>query len=317
MEVPEDFPLVPYWDAVRRGEEFANKALSREQIADWWNSRESALARCMKAKGFLFFPRAPHDTTEENQESVELDRDYLPVPKLPLTRAETQAVGYGVQRKVVEESEAPDENIGYIDSLSGKEKSAYYVALQGVDITAPNYDPYSQPEESGGCVGKIERDYPDPGDVKADRNVLEQHGDIVSDMAVMTRGGSIYEDKQVVKLNREWRSCMSDKGFAPDNPAREGDRWDGPLQAYMRAMLTDPSGKVAEIIDDSPPLPDDQERLVGSDAERNIALLDFECRAETDYLNRFMDAQRKWEQDFVDANRKALDAMRDFVDGFS
>ena len=317
-KAPEDFPLVPYWDAVRRGDEVANAIVSQEQLTKWWNTRESALVSCMKNKGFMFFPRPVHDTTKENEESVALDRDYLPIPVLPETRAEVEAVGYGVEPKVVEEkTDPPDKNIEYADSLSAKKASAYYIALEGVDITAPGYDPYNQPEELGGCGGKIERDYPTPGNDEADRNILLQHGDIVSDMASLTRSGQIYKDKQIVKLNRQWRSCMAGKGFAPDDPAREGGYWDGPYQAYMRAIHTDPSGKVGKITDDSHPLPDDQSRLVGSAAERKVALQDFDCREETNYLQTFTKTQRQQEQDFVNKNRKALDAMRTFVNNLS
>jgi hypothetical protein len=323
MEVPGDFPLVQYWDAVRRGEEFADTLVSYDDIKSWYKAREDAKASCMKSKGFLYFPNYYWQSDgSESSASADagyyLSRDYLELPRLPQTRVETQDIGYGIHRpeSAVFEDE-PDKNQEYIESLSAEAKSAYSIASVGVDRTAPDYDPYNQPDEMGGCSGQAERDFPDPGDAHNDRNVLEQHSDIVADMAERTKHGLIFHEKTVITLNREWRSCMAGKGFELNDWGQEGNRFDGPFQAFLRAMATDPSGKVGQATDASPTLPDEQSRLVGSQVEREIALLDFDCRAETDYLNRFMDAQRKWEQDFVDANRKALDSMKAFVDGFS
>jgi hypothetical protein len=314
--VPDDFPMVVYWDAARRGEEFAHGAVSQAELAAWSESKETALAACMKSKGFLYFPRPWDDQTAENARAEAMDRDYLPVPKLPETRAEVQAVGYGVHKKFVEEPDEPaDKNTEYVDSLSVKERSAYYIALYDVDITAANYDPWTM-EPSGGCGVRIERDYPAPRNAKTDRNILDYHSDILSEMTDLSLTSSIYQEKPVIKLNRQWRSCMAGKGFALDNGHKEGSHWDGPIQAYMRAVLTDPAGNVVEPTDDKDS-PDEQSRLVGSDAERKIALLDFDCRVETDYLPVFIDIQRKREQDFVKANRKALDNMRAFVDGLA
>ncbi|MDR1237324.1 MAG: hypothetical protein LBK28_03695 [Propionibacteriaceae bacterium] len=319
-DVPDDFPMVPYWDAVRRGEEFNDALVSDAEIVEWQLAREASLANCMKRKGFLYFPNDRQNSASADESPDDADyyrsRDSLFIPRLPATRAEVQAVGYGVQRKKVAEPVVTDKNQEYIDSLSAKEKSAYSIANVGVDRTAPDYDPYSQPEETGGCFGQMERDFPDPGDTHVEHNILEQHGDIVSEMTVRDRGGIVFGEKPMIKLNREWRTCMAGKDFPIDN-LEEGRLWDGPVQAYMLAIRTDPSGKVGIITDDPNATPDEQSRLIGSATERELALLDFDCRTETDYLHRFTEIQRKWEQSFVDANRKALDKMRAFVDGLA
>jgi hypothetical protein len=53
----------------------------------------------------------------------------------------------------------------------------------------------------------------------------------------------------------------------------------------------------------------DQRSLVGSPAEAEIALADFDCRAETDYEARFAAIQLELEQEFVDQNRPRLELM--------
>jgi hypothetical protein len=316
-EAPADFPLVPYWDAARRGTELFEGISSDEALKDWHDRRQDALAGCMKGKGFLYFPSEWLGGSEDGLNAGYFnDRDFLGFPRLPETRGEVQAVGYGVQpKRQPDGSELPDKNQEYFDSLDAKAKGAYSVAYVGVDNTAPDYDPYQNPdEELGGCLGQVEKDFPDLGDAHAARNVREHHGDVIADMTILARHGGIFEEKEMMALNRQWRSCMAGTGIVTDEPKREGNSWDGPLQAFMLAVRTDPSGAVGLITDSTP---DDQSRLVGSAAEREVALLDFDCRAETDYEQRFTAIQRRREQDFVDANRKALDSMMAFVEGLS
>ncbi|MEA5052608.1 MAG: hypothetical protein VB093_04070 [Propionicimonas sp.] len=308
-DVPEDFPLVPYWGAIRRGKQWVSNTVS-EDVRINWESREAAVAGCMKDRGFLYDPRPW--TTGSSAPDVE-DRDYLAVPRLPASRAEVQASGYGVEPRPADRPEQTDENQAYIDSLTKSELSAYLIAMYGVDTTAQDHDPYNQPEELGGCLGDAERTYPDPAGAHADRDVLVRFGDLVTHVTMQTRHGRVFEQQEIISLNREWRQCMAKAGFAIDD-LPEGRPWDGPIQAYVRAQMTSPSGDVAEAGEGDTSVPDDQTRLVGSDPERQIALRDFDCREKTDYLSRFMQVQRELEQAFVDANRKELDKMVALVD---
>ncbi len=315
--VPDGFPLVQYWAAIRRWDEIVISSVDPQERAQWWNTREAALARCMKTEGFLFSPRPVHDTTLDDEETLALDRDYMHIPYLAVNRSDVEAVGYGIEAKVEEESLEADPNQAYAEKLDAKARSAYYIALDGVDHSAPDYDPFAPRDESAGCAAKIDREYPDPWTASPARDMYSRHGDLLSDMTGLTRGGDIFREEPVIRLHREWRSCMARRGFRPDNPAREGSSWDGPYQAFIRARLTDPSGTVGVITDDPSALPDEQNRLVGSVPEREIALLDFDCRQETEYLAVFSQAQLSMEQDFVTANRKELDSLVAFVEGLS
>ena len=308
---------MPYWAAVRRGDEIAISTVDQEERAHWWDAREAALAACMKKEGFLFFPRPVHDTTADNQETLDLDRDYMHIPYLATSRHEVEAVGYGIEPKPGEESPEGDPNETYVAKLDAKSRGAYYIALDGRDHTATDYDPFGPRDESAGCAAKIDREYPERSRATRSRDMYSSYGDLISYMASLTRGDDIFRKKEVISLNREWRSCMARKGFGPDNPAREGSLWDGPYQAFGRARLIDPSGSVGVMTDDPSALPDEQSRLIGSLPEREIALLDFDCRDQTDYLAVFSGVQLRMEQDFVKANRKELDSLLAFVEGLS
>lgn len=313
---PADFPMVPYWAAVRRGDEVVIASVDLQELGDRWSSREAALVRCMKREGFDFWPRVFHDPGADNDEQLTLDRDYLHIPYLASHRSEVQAAGYGVEASQNASSPEVDPNEAYVESLDAETRSAYYVALDGFDISDPDHDPFTSRDESGGCAATIAREYPEPQAV-GDRDMYSRHGDLLSDMASLTRGDDIFSDARVIALNCAWRACMTGKGYVPDDPASEASPWAGPYQAVARARLTDPSGTLGTISEDMSALPDEQSRLVGSGPERDIALLDFECRQETDYLAVFAAAQRRLEQDFVTENRKELDSLLAFVDGLS
>lgn len=314
-DVPDDFPLVRYWDAVRQGIDFVQSLTDSDAVVEWWDSREADIAKCLKEEGFLYFPRR-RAVTENHPETAPFPQDYLAIPRLANTRNEVQELGYGIEPPEVELLEEPNLNQEYVDSLSPPERSAYYLVLVGVDITDPDYDPYTH-TELGGCLGSAERAYPDPAEMNSALDVLVHHGDIITEMTIFTRHGTMFRDPAVLRLNREWRNCMSRHGFELDLPSREGSYWDGPLQAYMRAIRTGISGETSDTTAETAALPDDQTRLIGSAVEREIALLDFDCREEVNYMAAFTEAQRVKEQAFVDLNRKLLEEMRSFVDALS
>jgi hypothetical protein len=131
----------------------------------------------------------------------------------------------------------------------------------------------------------------------------------------MTR--SVDADARTVELNREWRSCMAEQGHAMESfrgDSEEGGLLDGPEGAFLMATRTSPDGSVASLSTDEAKLSVNQESLVGSQAEIDIAVADFDCRADTDYLARLTEIQRSMEQDFVNKRKKALDQLVAYVD---
>jgi hypothetical protein len=53
-----------------------------------------------------------------------------------------------------------------------------------------------------------------------------------------------------------------------------------------------------------------EEPLKAYPAQIEVALIDFDCREQVDYMDRLMEVVRDVEQKFLDENRAALEAMK-------
>ncbi|MCL2784832.1 MAG: hypothetical protein FWD55_05235 [Propionibacteriaceae bacterium] len=60
--------------------------------------------------------------------------------------------------------------------------------------------------------------------------------------------------------------------------------------------------------------PEEERSLLGTQAEVQIALADFDCREESNYLERYLAIQIDLESAFVDQHRAQLDEMLAFAD---
>jgi hypothetical protein len=80
-----------------------------------------------------------------------------------------------------------------------------------------------------------------------------------------------------------------------------------PTQAKVRASATGADGTVRDPAADFASLPADQQRLIGSDAEIAVAVDDFECRQETNYLETYIGMVRSAQEQFIQDNQTTLD----------
>jgi hypothetical protein len=119
----------------------------------------------------------------------------------------------------------------------------------------------------------------------------------------------VFQAPEGLALAEEWNSCMLDGGVDVAVPDSYGPvQRPGPLQAYDLALATRADGTVARPSRDTPTreIPADSRYLVGSEAERAIALADLGCRERTDYTARLTDVVEGLQRAFVAAHADEL-----------
>ncbi|GIG40442.1 hypothetical protein [Cellulomonas phragmiteti] len=301
LRVGRDLPFSPYADAIATVLGPDGTAQNEEEFL----AREQVVADCMKREGFDYTPR-PYVKSEDVAAGWAEGVVFLPV--LPEDRAVVEQIGYGVddvqeQERLLESAETPDENDAYLAGLSPSAQDAYVLALSGQD--GPD-DP--APDPGGGCVGEALREVADGGHVPA---AADEFAPLIVAMRRVAQE-AVYDDPRTVALNEEWTGCMLDAGFDVAPPESSAASWPaGPLQAYDLAVVTAADGSVERPGRDTPTneIPLERRYLVGSDAERAVALADFDCRASTDYVERFVTVLADLESDFVATQGAALEQL--------
>jgi hypothetical protein len=111
----------------------------------------------------------------------------------------------------------------------------------------------------------------------------------------------------VVGLNAEWESCMTTKGytFEEEDPVR------GPMLALYRAVRTKPDGTVGPLRYGvlTTDIPAEEDSLLGTEPEREVALADFDCRGETDYMTRLNAIRVSLDETFIAEHQGELDRL--------
>jgi hypothetical protein len=85
-----------------------------------------------------------------------------------------------------------------------------------------------------------------------------------------------------------------------------------PLAERRAAFETDPDGDRVDYdayAEDPESTPLDQRSLVGSQVEIDVAVADFECRQETDYMDRLISRMREIQDEHLAEHQKELDAF--------
>ncbi|MCW5952038.1 MAG: hypothetical protein KIT69_07250 [Propionibacteriaceae bacterium] len=310
---PADLPLTPYWDAIRKAEEYEDHVVASSAYGTWLDKREKYLATCMAKEGFDYFPwrngwDGPEPGSEAEARYVTRTHNRLRIPTLDPDRAVVAQVGYGLRS--AEDYVAGEDpgliddprNVPYVESLSEGERKRYQAELGGCQALFQRKDPI--PEQS------YEKDF-----------IRERFGDLLSDLIGFHSLGAkddIEADPRIIQLNSEWRACVVPSGLSIEQARGRAKRpgpWDGPMEAMQIAFRTGADGVAADPGDyDLERV--DQQSLIGSDPEIRIALIDYDCRAATDYLDRFVAVQREREQKFIETNREQLDKLMAYIDSY-
>ncbi|MDR2372671.1 MAG: hypothetical protein LBD77_00920 [Bifidobacteriaceae bacterium] len=248
------------------------------------------------------------------------------VPWLAGSRELVEEHGYGLSEPADflpgMMSDAERKNLEYVESLSPEGQGEYSRAMTGGE------DAYSAAAGDGGCVVQADLLYgalesaaewddswyvePVQGMVAALETLT---GSTVAqvDFETMTAiPAQVERDQRLKELDAEWASCMRRSGLS-----RGAELWSaseplGPVAAFGLAISTGADGSVlpqSDKIYQAGEIPADQQSLIGSQYEVEIAVADFDCRAETDYLVRYTKIQFDLETDYVAAHREELEKL--------
>ncbi|MDR0365732.1 MAG: hypothetical protein LBH68_02730 [Bifidobacteriaceae bacterium] len=300
----------PYLDGPRYDEE----ALQAE-VAERHRLTEALIAECMAAEGFDYYPTEPVDYGMHFTQSFEQDQIFVPL--LPSDRTLVEQHGYGLQSPLdpaqwgaPPSSPGEIKNSEYYETLSETARSAYNIALMGFDgVTTTPYNPVGI-----GCRGKSWDKYPEADIEDPTAAFTETFSSLIFEFLQVT-DVDVALDSRVVSLNQDWHSCMLTKGVDVSEQAAEGIsiawmRTPSPALAFALAETEGAKSVLGAAANGADPLTMDQNRqLVGSPEEIRIALADFDCREQTNYLATAIEVQLELEAAFVARNKTALDQM--------
>ena len=317
---PDDMPLVPYFEAIRKAKDQEAAQVSESDQRKWWQQREAFLGQCMGKAGFEYFPRSYDQPSSAARSEFETRkalryRDTLPIPALDDDRAVVASVGYGLSSppgQIVDQLASADpKNADYIASLSRQRHDEYDIAMNG----QTSHDARSNPMTKG-CYWESEKRYPEPDASSFNNQIAFTFMDVIPGILNFTDDASIETDSRVVALNDQWRACMAREGFDfAAFRARQTDGtgpFDGPQAAILLASLTGDDGTVAAY---PPPsdAPAGQGALTGSAPQRRVALADYDCRQAVGYTQELIDVQRDLERKFVTKHQARLDDLLSYV----
>ncbi len=284
------------------GEDPAYQAEVAQRSEDIGN----AIAACMAAQGFTYVPSPPQLSTPAELTSLDMNLRYLPVPYLPDDRETVVREGYGVI-PIVEELAAAqgvtvgDPNADDTSTLSPAEFKAYQMALFG---------DYNDPAgtSSSSCSGKVSAQFPEMPISDKQRDFDAEFGGLKTAASVLAGGDALESDPRTSQLDAEWESCMAGKGYRLEKLDYEH----GPGLAFGLAMRTRPDGTVGPSHDTPVPLaeiPHEERSLLGTEPEREVAVADFDCRVETDYMARLTDIRVSLDEKFIAEHQAELDRL--------
>jgi hypothetical protein len=159
---PLDMPLSEYWQALQH--EWEVMSVSKLEKKKWERNFETAVAECMKGRGFEYFPTVEESDDSEYSESPSsvMMAHLLPVPDLDPERELVVQRGYGVDTaRYDKQALEKNKNAQYVRSLSRKSLDRYVEALRGVK---PD-DESGDDDLPGSCRAIAYETYPDPEDI--------------------------------------------------------------------------------------------------------------------------------------------------------
>jgi hypothetical protein len=81
--------------------------------------------------------------------------------------------------------------------------------------------------------------------------------------------------------------------------------------ALSIALMTHPDGTLGAVEDGTPvnQIPVEESSLLGTEAERVVALADFDCRVATDYISHLTTIRVDLDNAYLRTNQEALDRL--------
>ncbi|MDR2373049.1 MAG: hypothetical protein LBD77_02870 [Bifidobacteriaceae bacterium] len=308
----------------------------------WEVKQEEFIAGCMKEAGFEYYPSGV-DPAEGGESDISLGEDgRLWVAWLPDDLAEVERYGYGywvpgdsMAVQVADESVEPDANSVYVAALSPSAAQAYRVALMGAELAAydlADFESVAVPD-MGGCMGAANEAHPYPVAQEMEESPTALYKDLLDLMYDQARdlySQTFLRRAEVDALNDEWWDCFEldfpgarplpdprlDPAFVAEQMANNGE-FNGPSYAWDMAISTNAEGEHFNPGPEGKQAPAEFASLTGTPREIAIAVADYRCRQETDYVDRLLALQRQAHEQFIAAHQTDLEqmaaAMEDYI----
>ena len=269
---------------------------------------EETVAGCMAEQGFEYTP------VDYSQASFTMTPDDLDVEWGSREFAEKYGYGattdpWGNEDALAAPSgeEFVDPNQDYVMSMSETEQAAYNSALYG-DQSYPEGEDveWEYKWEEAGCQGRAQHEVYETAPGLDD----ETYQALMDEMNTMWEG--IMSDPRIAELNAAWATCMAEAGhpgFATVDDAQNSiyDQLNTVWETAYADMPPDSSEedwaaiqtRVDELMAQITPI------------EIELAVADFDCRADVDYDKVQREVNADAQQQFYDAHRDELEAWRD------
>jgi hypothetical protein len=306
VPLPVDTPLGPYKQFLDgppidvNAEQAALEATHSEQ--------EEVIASCMKREGFEYGPKPYAYNLEAESKGLTWAKKAagLPVPTLAEDRSLVEKWGYGIDPPdyydilPVDEDlldEAVESEERYLNTLSETARMAYRYALTGSDYQLGG--PGIPPEAIGGCMGKAYEQVPDAPSGSTAFN--DEFWDLAVQVADLTHV-DVPADPRALEASERWNACMLAKEV--DVGGDVADDADTMYMTRPTPWVADSHARELAVNEDGLP------SLQATPSQIEVALADFDCRAETRYIDAIIEVQRDLEQKFLEQHRNELDRMR-------
>lgn len=304
-------PLDPYFDAAYSTGELTDAEIDEERAQ--FVAFQEKLAECMKQEGFDYTPEEPRD--EYFQVGGVADEDFRPDDEKWVS-----VHGYGIVDFLVtpvggpaEDSAETSPNTTYYESLSDAQKRAFEVARDGrtaeeqEQAAEQGLDPLPEAWEDRGCSGWAEHEL-DLDTAEMPAADLSAFEDLLRRMDEVSKNAD--QDPEVFALDSRWESCMQKAGHSGfTNPDDAQNSIASEAMDARGAESENADSGQGDVNENPEPLSDGEVDAL-REREIELALADLSCREETDYTKTRAEIVFGVEQEFVDANKEELDAMK-------
>ena len=199
-----------------------------------------------------------------------------------------------------------DPNQDYVMAMSETEQAAYYAALYG-DQSPPEGDEEEWVYDwtQSGCQGKAQHEVYEAAPGLDD----SEYQALMDEMSAMWEG--VMSDPRLTELNGRWSTCMAEAGhpgFAAVDDAQNSiyDR----LNAIWETAYNDISPDAAESEWQAVQESVEARMAEITPVEIELAIADFDCRAEVKYEAVYREVNADHQQRFYDAHKDELEAWR-------
>ena len=320
-------PLASFLGVDFASEDQQDVYLARDRQVNAW------VQECMAGQGFEYHAIDPSTW----------DTAYDPDPDAPDwgTKEWTELYGFGVSTQTFDQRTVGPELIGsdssspvtvddpndeYLASLSEEEVTAYYAALYG--NSSYDWDPSLSDEENSAAADKYFQDLVPTGC----QDMAHQEFQSADPWSAMysTFGSEldqmyerVYADPEITRALDEVSRCVGGKGFnfvdaeqfneelyVRIEPIYAEMTWpgDGLTEQEWGSMTEDEQSE----FENSAPIMSEQGKAVLAELqafELEVALAAFDC-GNADMEELYMQVGRRYEQEFVDAHRAELEALK-------